>query len=130
MTGVDLTRIDGVDTYTALKVISEVGTDMTKWPSAKHFASWLGLSPHNRITGGKVISSKTKASANRAAAALRLAANALQPLRQCPGCLPAPEEGPSGSAQGHHRHGPQAGPDHLLRAALRPAVRGRWRGVL
>ena len=77
MTGVDLTRIDGVDAYTALKVISEVGTDMTKWPSAKHFASWLGLSPHNRITGGKVISSKTKASANRAAAALRLAANAL-----------------------------------------------------
>ena len=77
MTGVDLTRIDGVEAYTALKVISEVGTDMTKWPSAKHFASWLGLSPHNRITGGKVISSKTKASANRAAAALRLAANAL-----------------------------------------------------
>ena len=77
MTGVDLTRIDGVEAYTALKVVSEVGTDMTKWPSAKHFASWLGLSPHNRITGGKVISSKTKASANRAAAALRLAANAL-----------------------------------------------------
>ena len=77
MTGVDLTRIDGVDGYTALKVISEVGTDMTKWPSAKHFASWLGLSPHNRITGGRVMSSKTKPSANRAAAALRLAANAL-----------------------------------------------------
>ena len=77
MTGVDLTRIDGVDGYTALKVISEVGTDMTKWPSAKHFASWLGLSPHNRITGGRVMSSKTKPSANRVAAALRLAANAL-----------------------------------------------------
>ena len=77
MTGVDLTRIDGVDGLTALKVISEVGTDMTRWPSAKHFASWLGLSPNNRITGGRVISSKTKASANRAAAALRLAANAL-----------------------------------------------------
>ena len=74
---VDLTRIDGVDGFTALKVISEIGTDMTKWPSAKHFASWLGLSPNNRITGGKVISSKTKPSANRAAAALRLAANAL-----------------------------------------------------
>ena len=77
MTGVDLTRIDGVDAYTALKVISEIGTDMTKWPSAKHFASWLGLSPNYRITGGRVISSKTKPSANRAAAALRLAANAL-----------------------------------------------------
>ena len=71
MTGVDLTRIDGVDGFTALKVISEIGTDMTKWPSAKHFASWLGLSPNNRITGGKVISSKTKPSASRAPAARR-----------------------------------------------------------
>ena len=77
MTGVDLTRIDGVDGYTALKVVSEIGTDMSKWPSAKHFASWLGLSPNNRVTGGKVISSRTKPSANRAAKALRLAANAL-----------------------------------------------------
>ena len=77
MTGVDLTRIDGVDGFTALKVVSEIGTDMTKWPTAKHFASWLGLSPDNRITGGRVMSSKTKASGNRAAAALRLAANAL-----------------------------------------------------
>ena len=77
MTGVDLTKIYGIDGFTALKVISEVGTDMAKWPSAKHFASWLGLSPHNCITGGRVISSQTKPSANRAAAALRLAANAL-----------------------------------------------------
>ena len=77
MTRVDLTKIDGVDGFTALKVVSEVGTDMTKWESAKHFASWLRLSPNNRITGGRVMSSKTKASANRAAKALRLAANAL-----------------------------------------------------
>ena len=77
MTGVDLTRIDGIDGFTALKVIGEIGTDLTKWPSAKHFASWLGLSPDNRITGGRVMSSKTKPSASRAAAALRLAANAL-----------------------------------------------------
>ena len=77
MTGVDLTRIDGVDAHTALKVVSEIGTDMSKWPSAGHFASWLGLSPNNRITGGKVLSSRTKPSANRAAKALRLAANAL-----------------------------------------------------
>lgn len=77
MTGVDLTEIDGVDGYTALRVLSEVGTDMTRWPTAKHFASWLGLSPNNKITGGKVISSQTKRSANRAAAALRIAALAL-----------------------------------------------------
>ena len=130
MTGVDLTRIDGVEAYTALKVVSEVGTDMTKWPSAKHFASWLGLSPHNRITGGKVISSKTKASANRGGGGAAAGSQRAAPLRQRPGRLPAPEEGPSGSAQGHHGHGPQAGQDHLLHAALRPAVRGRWRGVL
>ena len=77
MTGVDLTQIDGVDADTALKVTSEIGTDLSKWPSAQHFASWLGLSPNNRITGGKVISSRTKPNAHRAALALRLAANAL-----------------------------------------------------
>lgn len=77
MTGLDLTRIDGVDGYTALKVISEIGLDMTRWPTAKHFASWLGLCPGSKITGGKVKSSRSKPSANRAAAALRLAANSL-----------------------------------------------------
>ena len=77
MTGVDLTPINGIDGFTALKVISEIGTDMTKWPSAKHFASGLGLSPDQRITGGRVMSSKTKPNANRAAAALRLAAHGL-----------------------------------------------------
>ena len=77
MTGVDLTRINGIDACTALKVVSEIGTDVAKWPSAKHFASWLGLSPDHRITGGRVMSSKTKPSANRAAAALRLAAHGL-----------------------------------------------------
>ena len=77
MTGVDLSKIDGIDGYTALKVISEVGLDMTRWPTTKHFTSWLGLCPGSKITGGKVLSSRTKPSANRAAAALRLAANSL-----------------------------------------------------
>lgn len=77
MTGVDLAKIDGIDAYTALKVISDIGLDMSRWPTAKHFASWLGLCPGSKITGGKVKSSRTKPSANRAAAALRLAANSL-----------------------------------------------------
>ena len=54
MTGVDLTRIDGMDGFTALKVVSEIGTGMTKWPSAKHFASWLvaeSQQPHHRRPG-------------------------------------------------------------------------------
>ena len=92
MTGVDLTRIDGIDGFTALKVIGEIGTDLTRWPSAKHFASWLGLSPDNRITGGKVKSSKTKPSASRAAAALRHGRQRATSLRQRFGGLPAPEE--------------------------------------
>ncbi len=77
ITGVDLTRIYGIDGFTALKVVSEIGPDMTKWPSVKHFASWLRLSPDHRITGGRVISSRAKPSANRAATALRLAAHGL-----------------------------------------------------
>ena len=77
MTGVDLTTIDGIDGYTALKLISEIGLDMTRWPTVKHFTSWLGLCPGSKITGGKVKSSRTKPSANRAAASLRLAANSL-----------------------------------------------------
>ena len=130
MTGVDLTRIDGVDAYTALKVISEIGTDMTKWPSAKHFASWLGLSPNNRITGGRVMSSKTKPSANRAAAALRLAANALHRSDSALGAFLRRKKAHLGAPQGHHRHGPQAGQAHLHHAAVRPGIRGCRRGIL
>jgi hypothetical protein len=59
-------------------VLSEIATDMSKFPSDKHFASWLGLCPGTKITGGKVMSSKTKRCANRAAQALRLAAAALR----------------------------------------------------
>jgi len=78
MCGVDLTRIDGIDVTTALVVVSETGTDMSRFPTDKHFASWLGLCPGTKITGGKVMSGKTKRCANRAAQALRLAAAALR----------------------------------------------------
>lgn len=78
MCGVDLTRIDGVDVTTALAVVSEVGTDMTRFPTIKHFTSWLGLCPGTKITGGLGVSGKTKRVVNRAAQALRLAAAALR----------------------------------------------------
>ena len=78
MCGVDLTRIDGIDVTTALAVISETGTDMSRFPTEKNFTSWLGLCPGTRITGGKVMSGRTKRCANRAAQALRLAAVALR----------------------------------------------------
>lgn len=77
MSGVDLASIDGIDTNTALKIIAEIGTDMSRWKTDKHFASWLGLCPGAKISGGKVLSSATKRIANRAAVALRMAAFSL-----------------------------------------------------
>jgi len=76
--GVDLTRINGIDVTTAMTVLSEVGADMSRFPTVKHFTSWLGLCPGTKISGGKQISGKTKRCANRAAQALRLAAAALR----------------------------------------------------
>jgi len=74
MLGLDLTQIHGIGPYVALKLVGECGTDMSRWPTAKHFTSWLCLAPGSKISGGKVLSSKTRRSSNRAAALLRLAA--------------------------------------------------------
>jgi hypothetical protein len=75
--GVDLTRIDGISSQTALTVLSEIGLDMSRWPTEKHFASWLALCPDNRESAGRRKSSRTRPSANRAATALRMAAQGL-----------------------------------------------------
>jgi len=75
--GVDLTEIDGVNVLTVQVVLSEIGTDMSKWATVKHFTSWLGLCPHNDKTGGKVIRTHTHKTQNRAAAALRIAVSTL-----------------------------------------------------
>ncbi len=77
MAGVDLTAIDGIDALTAHAILTEVGTDMTRWPTVKHFTSWLGVSPHNDKSGGRVLRSRTKKTQNRANTALRLAAQSL-----------------------------------------------------
>jgi len=74
LTGVDLSQIDGIGPYNALRLLSEIGTDMTRWPTEKHFTSWLTLAPQNKVSGGRLLSSRTQPSANRAAAILRLAA--------------------------------------------------------
>jgi transposase len=76
-TGVDLTAIEGINEHTALVLLSEIGTDMSRWSTEKHFAAWLGLCPLHKISGGKVLSRKVRPSANRAAVALRLAASCL-----------------------------------------------------
>lgn len=77
MAGVDLTAIPGLSTASVLTILAETGLDTKRWRSCKAFASWLGLSPNNRISGGRVISSRSRPSSNRAAAAFRMAAYGL-----------------------------------------------------
>jgi transposase len=77
MTGVDLTRIDGIDVMTATTVISEAGWDMSKWPTEDHFVSWLRLCPDNRISGGRVIGKGHLSTNNRLTVAFKMAASSL-----------------------------------------------------
>jgi transposase len=79
--GVDLTAVDGVNIQTAYMFLSEVGPDLSKFASAENFASWLGLCPDNRKTGGRQIGVATRAVANRLATALRMAAQSLHRMQ-------------------------------------------------
>ena len=74
LTGTDLTQIHAIGPYVALRLIAECGTDLSRWPTAKHFTSWLTLSPGCKISGGKVLSAHTRKTTNRVTAHLRLAA--------------------------------------------------------
>jgi transposase len=73
----DLSQLDGIGPHAALRLLSEIGTDMSRWPSERHFTSWLTVAPNNRVSGGRLLSSKTQPSANRAAVILRVAAMSL-----------------------------------------------------
>jgi transposase len=74
LAGVDLTQIHGIGPYLALRMVAECGTDLARWPTVKHFTSWLTLSPGCKVSGGKVLSSHTRKTTNRVASHLRLAA--------------------------------------------------------
>lgn len=77
MTGVDMLAIGGMSGGCFLDIVAETGTDLRQFPSAAHYASWLGLAPKNKISGGKILSSRTPKRANRAATAFKQAANAI-----------------------------------------------------
>lgn len=74
LTGVDLVAVEGISASLAQTILSEIGTDMSRWANDKHFGSWLGLAPHNDISGGKVLRSRTLKTHNRAGQAFRQAA--------------------------------------------------------
>ena len=86
ITGVDLTQVPGLQAPTIHVILAEVGLNMHKWPTDKHFASWLGLCPDNQISGGKVLATGSRRVQNRASRALRMAA---QSLRTSPSYLGA-----------------------------------------
>ena len=67
LVGTDLSQLHGLGPYTALMLVGEYGTDMSRWPTAKHFTPWLTLAPGSKISGGKKLSSKTRRSSSRAA---------------------------------------------------------------
>jgi transposase len=75
--GVDLCKIEGISEISCLELLSEIGTDMSKWKNSKHFAAWLNLAPNTKITGGKIISSKMQKKKNHAGQTLRMAASCL-----------------------------------------------------
>jgi transposase len=74
MAGVDLTVIEGISATTALVILSEIGTDLSRFPTEKNFVSWLGLCPQHRGSAGKIFNRRVRRGANRAARALRMAA--------------------------------------------------------
>lgn len=73
----DLTQIPGISELTALEFVSEVGKDMSKWPTENHFTSWLNTVPNTKVSGGKIISSKMMKKKHRAGQSLRMAASTL-----------------------------------------------------
>ncbi len=77
ITGVDLAAVGGIGAALAQTILSEIGTDMTKWPSVKHFTSWCGVAPHNDVSGGRVLRSRILPTNNRAGQAFRQAATAV-----------------------------------------------------
>ena len=77
ISGVDFTQIDGLEVMTVQTILSETGLDPSAFPTSRNFCSWLGLCPNNRITGGRIKSSRTRKVSNRAAEAFRLAAQGL-----------------------------------------------------
>jgi len=85
--GADLSQIDAIGPQAALQLVAEIGTDMSRWKSDKHFTSWLTLAPNNKVSGGRLLSSRTPPSANRAATILRRCAMSLTRTRTALGAF-------------------------------------------
>jgi len=120
--GVDLTQIPGLSALSAHGLIGEIGTTLEKFPSVRHFASWLGLCPDNRISGGTILSSKTRDVPSRAAQSFRLAAQSLHAAKSALGDHFRRNARAHRGARSHHRHRAQTGANLLCGAQNPDAV--------
>jgi hypothetical protein len=120
--GVDLSQIDSIGPQAALHLIGEIGTNMTRWPTEKHFTSWLALAPNNKISGGRLLSSRTPPSANRAAVILRRCANESDQDFDRPRRLLPPSRDAGRQGQSDYRHGTQTRGAGLSRAVRLPRL--------
>jgi len=120
ITGVDLVAVEGISASLAQTIISEVGTDMSRFSSEKHFCSWLGLTPHHEISGGKILRNHTLKTDNRAGQALPMSPapepgwagaspsrRLCHPQSECFRCVLSPQESPTRSDASAGRHRPQ-----------------------
>ena len=130
MTGVDLTAVDGLDALSVQTILSEVGVDMTPWPTDKHFGSWLGLAPHNQSSGGKVKHRGTPKNSNRAATAFRVAAQSLAHNDSALGAFLPPHTRQARRPQSGHRDSVQAGACRLSYAEGAYPLHGSGRLLL
>jgi transposase len=99
MAGVDLTVIEGISEQTALVVLSEIGLDLSRFPTEKHFVSWLGLCPQHRGSAGKIFNRRVRRGANRAARALRMAAQGCHHAKNALGAFYRRIQGRCGGAK-------------------------------
>ena len=116
--GADLSQIDAIGPQAALQLVAEIGTDMSRRPTAEHFTSWLTPAPNNKVSGGRLLSSRTPPSANRAAVTLRCCAMSLSRTSTALGAFLPPPRRPRWQSQSDYRHRPQA-----RRASLSCVVR-------
>ena len=130
ITGVDLTRIDGIDVLVAQTLLSEMGKDMSRWKTEAHFASWLGLCPDNRMSGDKVLRRGTRQVLNRAAIALRLAASTLLRSQSYLGAQYRRLRSKLGAPKAITAMAHRLGPTRLSHAQVRSALRRQRYGIL
>ena len=119
MLGVDLLAIPTIGVETALTVAAEVGADLSRFPTARHFCSWLALAPETRISGGKRLKGGPGRRSNRVGQALRMAATSARSDRSAIGAAHRRRSGAHGHRQGGEGHGAPAGAARLRHALPR-----------